>query len=295
MVQNIGLSTSWPSQCCSAKRDKAPRRCRGRIDRSSISQKEHGHSLSRAAMATSVIEDIQPDIALEKRPNRSVHLLQQSLRTLIYVSYACLYFLLATVWTILITFSVMPIVCIKRGYRQVPEYYWPLFTAQSELWHSYRASMHQNRISYDFEKGKPLPIGLQRRAFRSSEGTHLTQRQSSPLLKLPAEIRLQIYKSVILGDGPCVRISTHQKRSSRGKHYAIKFRGQWGDETLADIIAANRIPHEDCNCWLPRLSAAFWVAPCNVASAQNLGRGPLALSKSCRQVYLETIDLLYSE
>lgn len=238
-------------------------------------------------MASPDLEGTEPDLAIGMRTKRSAYVFRQTVRSFLYISYALLLLFLAIVWTVLITFSILPIICVRRGYRKVPEYYTPVFKVQRDIYRAYRAAVHRDWLERDFEMGKPQPIGLQQRGFKSHEGKMLVQQDSTPLLSLPAELRLQIYREVITGDSNCVRIATHRKTRPRGKRSIYKTRGQpsWEDPS--------QIPPYDCGCFYLQ-PCPYWTPQCHHASPRHLGRGLLALSKTCRQMYMETIDLLYS-
>ena len=238
-------------------------------------------------MAREVVEENEPDPLFGKHPHRSVYVLRQLFNSFIYVCLVVLVLLLAATWTIVITFSVVPIIVWKRGYRKVFEYYSAPFELQRDLFRSYRDALWKGSVEWDFEKGKPQPVALQQRGFISHQENLPVQRKPSSFLRFPAELRLKIYKEIIIGDGTHISISVHRRKKG-------------GEKRAPRIIHARRTseefnlaPRTHCNCFeiyqrdscQQLQSEVHWQDSC---------LGLLALSRTCRQVYMETIELLYS-
>lgn len=247
-------------------------------------------------MPAKSMEGTEPDLANGKRPSRSAYWLSQALKSLLYICLVLFVFLLAVTWTVFITLTVAPIILWKRGYRKVLEYYSAPFELQRELFRSYRDALKNGTSEWDFEKGKPQPIALQPRGFKSYEGKTLFQSSSSLFLKLPAELRLQIYQEAITGESSHVIVSVHRRIRPGGKRSRCTIHGHFSNRDFGPTPAIN------CKCFDLHHNGLRTFhhygdrpLPCDVDSARSPGQGILALSKTCRQVYMETIDLLYSK
>ena len=191
-------------------------------------------------------------------------------------------------WTVVITFSVVPIILWRRGYRKVPEYYTAPFELQRDLFRSFRFALRKGKSEWDFEKGKPQPIALLQRGFKSHLGNTTTQPNSILLLKLPAELRLKIYEEVILGENTHFRITVHRKKKPGEKRPTCIFHGIPAGGYVSEV------PCMDCNCFNLR---QYGRGPhkCESGLPKYSGKGLLALPLTCRQLYMETINLLYSQ
>ena len=174
------------------------------------------------------------------------------------------------------------------------------------LWfYHLRCERRAQEIAFEREKPRPIPLQLRRRL---SQAPYCPETQLRALFfsKLPFEIRLQIYREVIIGDGKHVHVVVHNPkkddisnpRASANAMRAGKIRGYrcghafdscnstalaWHlvDPTQAEIVYAGY------NVIRPgHFSISF---------PKNRGWGPVTLVKCCRQMYLEAIDLLYSQ
>ena len=238
-------------------------------------------------MAAEAVGNAKADPAFGNRPRRSSYLIRQAINSLLYGFLVLLLLFLAIIWTIVITFSIVPVILWKRGYRKVPEYYSAPFELQSDLFRSYRSALRKGRSEWDYEKGRPPPIAMYPRGFKSQEGKALVQPDSMLILKLPPEIRHQIYKEIILEDSTHVRVSVHRRRRPDEKWPKCIIHGRLSTDPVGSIPAIN------CNCFDLR-EHGHRPLQCRVPSTGHPERGILALSLTCRQMYTETIDLLYS-
>ena len=223
-----------------------------------------------------------------KRPRRSIYYLRQAINSLLYIFLVLLLLLLALIWTVVITFTVVPIILWRRGYRKVPEYYTAPFELQRDLFHSFRFALRKGKSEWDFEKGKPQPVALLERGFKSQLGNLTTQPDSTLLLKLPPELRLKIYEQVILGESTLFRVIIHRRKGPGERRPRCTFRGiPTGDHV-------SEIPYMDCNCFNLR---QYGRGPqkCEASWPGYPRRGLLALPLTCRQLYMESINLLYSQ
>ena len=248
-------------------------------------------------MPAKSMEGTEPELTDERRPSRARYYFGQLLKSILYVCLVLFVFLLAVVWTIFISFTVAPIICWKRGYRKVLEYYSAPFELQGELFRSYRDALRIGTSEWDFEKGKPQPIALQPRGFKSVNENVNAQAKSNSnsLLLLPPEIRLQIYRDAILGDSTHVRVAVHRRMKPGENRSRCIIHGHLSERDFSESPAIN------CKCFDLHQNGFGTLhhyrdrpLPCDVDAGGHSSRGILALSKTCRQMYMETIDLLYS-
>ena len=142
---------------------------------------------------------------------------------------------------------------------------------------------------------EPVPLPA-KRPRRLSEGR--TAGQTAPLLtKLPLEIRQIIYEDVIRCGSlhrhvlELRRSSDAQKNHRQRRHPKQRV---WGPGCKAGLTS---------HCVFERPMYLTPVTPCSPISLtsgpdpciENSLRGPIALTKTCRQIYLETIDMYYGQ
>jgi len=153
-------------------------------------------------------------------------------------------------------------------YAPLSLYKWTLSVYQNKLCPGYRRQRHEKK----FRRLEPAALPSLRKR-RLSQGHVRPQTQSSFLTKLPLEIRQIIYEEVIR-DGTLRRHIIELKNIKIGARNQLCGigcdRNEWGGCTLSDAPET----------WFRKT-----VSSCN----------PLALAKSCRRIYLETIDLFYGE
>ncbi len=238
-------------------------------------------------MAAEASEAVEPDYVSSKRPSRSIYIFHQALKTLLYVFLVILVFVLAITWTLVITFSIVPIILWKRGYHKVLEYYCAPFELQRDLFRSYRGALKTGKAEWDFEKGRPEPIALLERGFKSHE-ERIPAPQKSLFLSLPAELRLKIYKELVIGNGSLYCVSVHRSKRPGDKRSTCLIQGHICSQDL------QRAPTIDCNCFDLRHHDSCRRLQREVASVVQ-GVGLSGLSRTCKQTYLESIDLLYSQ
>ena len=176
------------------------------------------------------------------------------------------------------------------------------------LWfYHLRCRRQAQEIAFEREKPRPLPLQLRRRLSQVPYAAE-TQLGAAFFTMLPFEIRLQIYKEVIIGDGNHVHVVVHSPM--RNPNGAID------PHANANAMRAGQIRGYHCNHAFDKSvsTAPAWhlvdAAEAEVVYAgysviarthfsisfpKNRGWGPVALARSCKQMYLETIDLLYSK
>lgn len=162
-------------------------------------------------------------------------------------------------------------------------------------------------IAFEREKPRPLPLQLRRRLSQAPCFPEI-QLEALFFTKLPFEIRLQIYKEVIVGDGKHVHVVVHSPMKNPDSvmytHYSAnnamragKIRGYHCDHAFDRVFSTAPAWH-----FLDTAEAEVVYAGCNVIARshfsinfpKNRGCGPITLVKCCKQMYLEAIDLLYS-
>lgn len=161
-------------------------------------------------------------------------------------------------------------------------------------------------LAYEREKHRPLPLQLRRRLSHTPCCPE-TQLKSSFFTKLPFEIRLQIYKEVIVGDGDHVHVVVHSPmkhpyragdiRAEKNAMRAGKIRGYRCNHAFDYKVGTPPVWHLVEHYEAEVVYAGYNVIVRTHPSIlfRDRGSGPIALVGCCKQMYLEAIDLLYSE
>lgn len=171
-----------------------------------------------------------------------------------------------------------------------------------------RCRRQAQEMAYEREKCRPLPLQLRRRLSQAPCCAE-TQMGASFFTKLPFEIRLQIYKEVIVGDGQQhVHVIVHSPmkhpysaldyRAAENAMRAGKIRGYHCDHAFDRQVPSAPIWHLVEANEAEVIYAGYDAIVRTHASISfpwYCGRGPVALVGCCKQTYLEAIDLLYSE
>lgn len=163
---------------------------------------------------------------------------------------------------LVILFCIGPVVLLYYG--PLALYHYTL----RRLFYRYRRRRHEKKI----RRLEPAALPSIRKR-RLSQGHTRPQTQSPFLAKLPLEIRQMIYEEVI-------------KDGASHRHIVELRNIKVGARNQLCSIGCKRQNSESCI-----ISMAPKMEPRKTVS--NLGA--LALAKSCRQMYRETIDLLYGE
>ena len=151
----------------------------------------------------------------------------------------------------------------------------------------YRSFFQRQQAEWDYEMGKPPPLPRKRKR-RLSRGQDELKPQSSSLFlsKLPAEIRLQIYREVISGDCIHLHLAVHRLKDPKDKRMSSRIHGHPCSQPISST------PTNECTCY--GLGYYGHSRPHTMLTPpEHQGRGRLALSKTCKQIYRETIELLY--
>ena len=144
---------------------------------------------------------------------------------------------------------------------------------------------------WDYEMGKPRAIPPDRHRL-SLDGQRNATRQepdSRSLFKLPPEVRLQIYKEVFVGGTEHVHITTRRMKLSRTSPPEILVRGYLCNRKHTQEKFAT------CQCAIGAHAHHFPPHESEVKLPPKFGNGRIGLLQSCKQIYAETIDLMYSE
>ncbi len=194
------------------------------------------------------------------------------------------------IYVVLITFTMLPLTIISssRKWSNLSNWYLAPKDMQSNIYEYYRKNSKKLSLEWDIEKAKPLPLARLRRGFVSQELITSPQPRSCLITRLPAELRLQIYKEIILGNSTHVHITVHRAYKPGKRRPMSRMHGQFCN------FCITRIPVNDCLCF-DAVSYGPAIPRCRAPYPENSGRGILALSKTCRQIYTETIVLLYSQ
>lgn len=176
------------------------------------------------------------------------------------------------------------------------------------LWfYHLRCKRQAQELAFEKEKPRPLPLQLRRRL---SQAPHCaeTQLRASFFTKLPYEIRLQIYKEVIVGDGKHVHVVVHSPmrnpdgivdaHANANAMRAGKIRGYHCDHAFDKIVSTAPAWHLVDAAEAEVVYAGYNVIArthFSISFPKDRGWGPVTLVKCCKQMYLEAIDLLYSK
>lgn len=176
------------------------------------------------------------------------------------------------------------------------------------LWfYHLRCKRQAQEIAFEREKPHPLPLQLRRRLSQAPCYAE-TQLGSLFFTRLPFEIRLQIYKEVIIGDGKHVHVVVHSPmknpdgvldaHANANAMRAGKIRGYHCDHAFDRVVSTAPAWHLVDAAEAEVVYAGYNViarSHFSINFPKNRGCGPVTLVKCCKQMYLEAIDLLYSK
>ena len=202
-----------------------------------------------------------------------------------------------------------PLLCSSTGRQRFKSIYKSAAVLPFKvLWfYHMRCKWQAQEIAFEREKPRPLPLQLRRRLSQAPSCAE-TQLTASFFTKLPFEIRLQIYKEVIVGDGKHVHIVVHSPmRNTDGvlDEYANanamragRIRGYHCDHAFDKVVSTAPAWHlvdaSEAEVVYAGYNVIARTHP-SVSFPKNRGRGPVTLVQCCKQMYLEAIDLLYSK
>ena len=157
----------------------------------------------------------------------------------------------------------------------------------------YRLYRDERRI----QRLEPAPLPV-KRPRRLSEG-RMVRQTATLLTKLPLEIRRMIYEDVITGGNEHRHVFELKRQSSGARkshrqHRHLRNR-VWGAGCRAGLMS---------HCVFDNPIYLTRITPCCPISLplgpdpyieKDNPSGPIALAKTCRQIYLETIDMYYGQ
>lgn len=141
------------------------------------------------------------------------------------------------------------------------------------------------------------PVPLPRTRKRKLSGGWVRLQSESPLFsRLPLEIRRMIYREVVVDSSPHRHIIERcDPKENATESSLIGKRRFWGAGCVRRPLS------KECSTLLDNTGAAFCLCYMGRGSHPKYsesrvdGRGALALAKTCRQIYVESIDLFYSK
>jgi len=243
-----------------------------------------------SAMALGVGESTGPDYPRVKSPTRTSFVIRHGIQIILL---ACLTLCLAVsffIYIVLITFTILPLTFISRRWSNLYHWYTAPIEVQRHIFDYYRDNSKRLASEWDIEKARPIPLARLPRGFDSQELLTSSLPGPSGITRLPIELRLQIYREVILGNSTHVHITVHRARKPGKRRLMSRMHGQF---CMFDV---RQNPVNDCNCFIISSYGYGRALPrCQAPFSEHAGRGILALSRTCKQIYGETIPLLYSQ
>ena len=200
-----------------------------------------------------------------------------------------------------------PLLCSSAGRQRFKLIYKNAAVLPFKLLWFYHLRCKRQAQQIAFEREQPRPLLLIRRRLSQAPYCAESQIKASLFTKLPFEIRLQIYKEVIVTDGSHIHVVVHSpmRNPSGGidPHAGAnamrtgKIRGYHCNHAFDQSVATAPAWHLVDAAEAEVVYAGYNViarSHFSVSFPKNRGRGAVALVQCCRQIYLEAIDLLYS-
>ena len=217
-----------------------------------------------------------------------LHWIGYTIITLIYVPWAlAIHLLLAA---LAIPFA--PALCFRTGRKAfIYTYVVTVMMPGKYIWFNAFIRTKRRGKVWDYEMGKPRAVPQNRRRLSHDLQNKATkvQADSQFLSKLPPEVRLQIYREVFVGGSSHLHIMTRRTKESRTGPPDIKVRG----------YLCNRKHSEEkfaaCGCMVGAHAHHDPPHASEVQLPMQYGNGRIAILQTCRKVYAEAIDLMYSK
>lgn len=234
-------------------------------------------------------EEMESGYFFPKGRSRYVQWMRQIAAWLGYLLLIVILFIIFPIFCFIVALITCPFMML-RGYKdELVQMCFDATDVPKILLARYRRSFEQREREWDYEMGKPVPLPQQRIRCLSQARSQVASQTTSPFLtKLPVELRLQIYKYVIIGKAIHVHVAVHWTRKSGKPGTFSRIHGHPCNQHL------NGIPISECRCSISSSRASQRIHA-QFPTPEHRGRGHLALSQTCTQVYRESIDLLYSE
>ena len=248
-------------------------------------------------MRTSRMAETLSIEADQRLPSRTIYLVRQALE---WLGFACLLipiFIATVIWMEILILYIILIVPLnlfrnrRQGLKPSVQEFLQFSRAPFEVmvfvYNTVYSRCKNQKARWDYEMGQPRPIASLHRDFTSVEAISTSQPGPNFLARLPTELRFQIYKEAFGGDTTMIRIAIHRKWR---KKPASAARGFYLPKEISPIPSPTY-----CRCF------DFWgytrspIYTCYGYFTDFPGRGLLALPLTCKAMYVETIDLLYSQ
>lgn len=241
---------------------------------------DNNHTRLLSAMPPDSDSSDQPDYIEIQGSTRKYFILPQCKELVKWVGFTLIVVIISSLLLVFFPFSaLLAFACSSRVRKDLSAFYgWPI------RWHRRINNYYWQRSKslssgWDVEKAKPLPLVRLRRYALSQEILTSPQTKSPLMTKLPVELRLQIAREVINGESDHVHIIVQHMDKPGRKRHTDKVHGQFFCQAL--------------NSGFRRHSAL--VLPKTLEThPRGHGRGVSSLQRTCKQLYVETIDLLYS-
>lgn len=202
-----------------------------------------------------------------------------------------------------------PLLCCRAGRQRFGLIYKnaAVFPFKILWFYHIRCQRQAQETAFEREKPRPLPLQLRRRL---SQVPYCAESQLRAMFftKLPYEIRLQIYKEVIVGDGEHIHVVVHSPmripdglldaHAAANAMRAGKIRGYRCDHAFDKGVPTAPAWHLVDAAEAEVVYAGYNVITrmhFSISFPKNRGWGPVTLVKCCKQIYLEAINLLYSK
>ena len=208
--------------------------------------------------------------------------------SLIYVPWALAMHVILAVLAI----PFAPVLCSRFG-RKVFIYTYVVTVMMPGKYIWFNALLRTKRRGrvWDYEMGRPRAIPPNRRPL--SHHQHMTaakaQEGSRFLSRLPPEIRMQIYRELFVGDSSHLHVLTRRAKVSRTSPPEIQVRGYLCNRSHSEERFAS------CGCMVGAHAHHDPPISSETELPTLIGNGRIAILQSCRKIYAEAIDLMYSK
>ena len=170
-------------------------------------------------------------------------------------------------------------ISVQQSYHSIFEF--PVELVKNlELWSYITSQIKNNQVKRERLRFEPVPLQTRRKRRLSSSKTN-AQLQSPLFQMLPLEIRQIIYKNVILGGFEHRHVIEWNAKIH--KRERLKLWGRGCNKKRGSPITSC---HPDCHA---KVNPAIYRTQIKLNA-----EGTLGLAKTCRQMYLESINLYYS-
>lgn len=224
-----------------------------------------------------------------KVPSKYVQLSRQIASWLGYLPLTIISFVIWPILYYTVLLIVCPFMMFSRYKDELRRLFFDVADVPKVVLAKYRRIFYQRQREWDYEMGMPVPLPQQRKRDLSQIRSRLDcQTSSSFLARLPIELRLHIYKYVVAEASSHVHIAVHWTKVP-GKR--IGFSRIHGHQCSNHF---HETPVFECRCHFSNETTTVHHAHDKLPLPPH-SCGVLALSKTCTQIYRESISLLYSK